>query len=568
MSENPNRLVNFWQQLKRRRVIHVIIVYATAAFVIIELVNNVYETLNLPDWTPAMTLVILIIGFPIVIIISWIFDITPKGLKKTNPVELTKNNKKGHLPSDKISRFENSIAVLPFQDMSPEKDQEYFCDGMSEEIINALSHVESLKVIARTSAFAFKDKQKDMREIGKKLDVENLLEGSIRKDSNRLRITAQLIKVADGSHLWSEKFDREIEDVFAIQDEIAVAIVDILKVKLLGEEKKAILNQYTNDLEAYDMYLMGNYWMRMFSAEGFIKAFEYYEQLISTAPNSPLGYMGLATVNIYSSFQGNVPPNEAYPKAKELLTKALDIDNTVTEAHAMLGIIELLFNWNWEAAEKKIKQALLLGPNSAETRYLYSMFLRLANNHDAAIAEAKRALELDPLSIEFNLSLGDTYFYAHQIDKAIDKFHSILTMDPNNYLARYGLGHAYEGKLMIPKAIREYEKAVDLSDGSPLAVSSLACGYYLIGEKEQAEKLYNSLLERSKKEYVPPVHLYSYHIIREDYDQAFDWLKKAIIEHDSSLMMMTICPTKGHRIPDEPRFKALLKKAGFEKYQQ
>ena len=288
----PNKLSRFWQEIKRRRVIHVIIVYATVAFVLIELTDIVAPSLDLPDWTLNFIIILLCVGFPIAIIFSWIYDITLKGIRKTGPIKLA--NKKGEdfIESDKTSRFENSIAVLPFQDMSPQKDQEYFCDGITEELINVLTHVESLKVIARTSCFAFKDKHKDVREIGKKLDVENLLEGSIQKDNNRLRITAQLIKVTDGSHIWSERFDRDINDLFAIQDEISLAIVDTLKVKLLGEEKALMVKRHTEDPEVYKLYLKAIYYYSLATDEGFEKARSYVEQALQIDPGFAAGYQG------------------------------------------------------------------------------------------------------------------------------------------------------------------------------------------------------------------------------------------------------------------------------------
>ena len=220
---------------------------------------------------------LLVIGFPIAIIFSWIFDITLKGIRKTKPIKLAKEQRVNYPLSDKISRFENSIAVLPFQDMSPLKDQEYFCDGMTEEIINVLTHVESLKVIARTSSFAYKDKHKDVREIGKKLDVENLLEGSIQKEGNRLRITAQLIKVSDGSHLWSERFDRDLSDLFAIQDEISLAIVEALKVRLLKKEEVVMKKRHTENVGSYESFMMGQYF---FGRWEFEKALHHLNQAV------------------------------------------------------------------------------------------------------------------------------------------------------------------------------------------------------------------------------------------------------------------------------------------------
>ena len=458
-----------------------------------------------------------------------------------------------------------SIAVLPFVNMSDDPAQEYFCDGMTEEIINALSHVESLKVIARTSAFMFKGKQEDIREIGKKLDVETMLEGSVRKAGNRLRITAQLVKVADGSHIWSDAYNRELEDVFEIQEEISMAIVDNLKVKLLGKEKAAIVKRYTEDLEVYNLYLKGRYYTHMLTAEGEKEAIEYFEQSIQKDTHYALAYVGLAYVPLISAWFGNTPPHEGFPKAKEYVKKALEIDNTLGDAHATLGNINMYYDWDWIAAEREFKRALQLNPNSADIHLWYSFFLTFTKCHDEAIKEAKIAVELDPLSCFINAELGSIYLYARKIDNAIDELRKVVKKHPNDYYAHYMLGHAYEGKSMIREAIGEYKKSFNLSKGWHMAVSSLACCYYIVGEKEKAEKLYIGLEQRSKKEYVPPTALYSYHIIRGDMDKAFNWFEKAIIGHDSILNYYTVCPTKGHLIPDEPRFFELQKKAGFSR---
>jgi len=401
MPKNSNRIYQFWQELKRRKVIHVIVVYASAAFVIIELINNITEPLGLPEWTPTFVIVLLSIGFPLAVIFSWIYDISSKGIEKTDKAT----------PDIRSARYENSIAVLPFQDMSPEKDQEYFCDGITEEIINALTHVRSLKVIARTSAFAFKNQNLDMREIGEKLNVETLLEGSIRKDSDRIRVTAQLIKAEDGIHLWSERFDRKLEDIFAIQDEISLSIVDNLKLSLLGEEKKAVLKRDTENLESYDLILQAYYWVRMGTAEGWAKSKAAFEELIKKEPENPIGYGGLAWMLIVGTIFGTMPPRESFPKAEELFLTALNIDPTRGETHSGLGNIELFFKWNRDAAEKRFKKALELNPNSPEIVSAYSVFLRFNKRFDEAIVLANRVKELDPMSVPFNLDIADTYFF-------------------------------------------------------------------------------------------------------------------------------------------------------------
>jgi TolB-like protein len=567
MPDSPNKISKFWQELKRRRVIHLIIVYATAAFVIIELINNVFEPLSLPDWTPTMVIVILIIGFPFAIIFLWIFDVSTKGIKKTKKVT----------SSDKVSDFENSIAVLPFKDMSPQKDQDYFCDGITEEIINALTHVERLKVIARTSSFAFKGKYKDMREIGQKLNVETLLEGSIRKDGDQLRITAQLIKVDDGSHLWSEAYNRKLQDVFAIQEEISLAIVAILKVKLLGEEKAAIVMRHTENLEAYNLYLKGNHHCHAATASGFEKAIECFEQALQKDARYALPYIGLAEVYWLSTFFGNMPPNDAYPTLEKYVNRALEISNSLAEAHSVMGLINTFYYWNWKRAELSFKQAIQINPNSAYIHIYYSFLLNCTGRTKEAIKEAKRAQELDPLSSYITSYVGSAYYYDSQFDRTIEECQMVISIDPNYYIAHQYLSLAYSENARIKeslgdhekavvefgKAVEEMEKAVDLSDDVPFMVSCLACTYYIIGKKDHAEKLIDNLKKRSRTEYIQAICFYMFHQARGEQELALEWLERACTEHDSFLPWFRFLPNDDTRIPDEPRYHALLKKYGL-----
>jgi len=554
MPDSPNKISKFWQELKRRRVIHLIIVYATAAFVIIELINNVFEPLSLPDWTPTMVIVILIIGFPFAIIFSWIFDVSTKGIKKTGKVT----------SSESLSKFENSIAVLPFQDMSQEKDQDYFCDGMSEEIINALTHVESLKVIARTSAFAFKNKQVDMREIGQKLDVQTLLEGSVRKDGKRLRITAQLIKVIDGSHLWSECYDRDMNDMFAIQDEISLAIVDVLKVKLLGEEKSSMAMRHTVDKEVYNLYLKGNYYAQLLTAKGIEQASGYYDQALKKDAQFALVYVGKTILCWYSTLWGNTRPKDVYPKAGEYISKALQIDNTLGEAHSVKGIINTYYHWDFKEAELNFQQALQLKPSSALIHLYYSFLLTATERHEEAISEAKIAQELDPLSCKINAYVGAAYFYGSQFSRAIRELQAVISMNPNYYTAYSLLGHIYVGKFRFKKGIAAYKKAVELSENAPLDVATLAVAYYSLGKKVLAQQLFDDLEKRAHTEYIPSSLFYLINRFQGDDDQAFEWFEKACKEHDGFLTYLRVTPNKKSRFPDEPRYKALLKKHGLE----
>jgi TolB-like protein/tetratricopeptide (TPR) repeat protein len=444
--------------------------------------------------------------------------------------------------------------------MSPEKDQEYFCDGIAEEIINTLTHIENFKVIARTSAFAFKDKQVDIREIGRVLGVETLLEGSIRKADNRLRITAQLIKVADGSHIWSERYDRDMKDVFAIQDEISLAVADNLKVKLLGEIKPMAAKCHSENLEAYNLYLRGTFCYQTLTVEGLIKASEYFEQALQKAPAFALAYVGLGYVNWLSTVWGNVPPNEAYPKANEYAYRALKIDSTLAEAYSVLGNVNTFYYWNWMEAEQNFKHALQINRNSSMIHVNYSALLTFNKRHEEAISEAKRAQELDPLSGYINTRVGEAFAYAGHYDRAIEEYQAALTIHPNYYLAHAQLGNAYRAKAMFKETIAEKEKAVDLSERNPFMVASLACEYYQIGKTDKADRLFKSLSKRSANEYVPATSFYRIHIVRGEEDLALECLKRACTEHDTFLPWLRGTPI----IPEGSKYMKLLKEMGLD----
>jgi len=451
-----------------------------------------------------------------------------------------------------------SIAVLPFVNMSPDKDQDYFCDGIAEEIINALVHVESFKVIARTSAFSFKGLQVDIREIGRILDVETVLEGSIRKDGNRLRITAQLINIADGSHIWSERYDCNMKDVFSIQDEISLAILNNLKVKLLGETKAMITKRHSENLEAYNLYLKGTYCWQMMTIEGYKKASEYFEQALQKDQDYALAYVGFATVKIASTAYGDVPSDEAFPKAIEYVNKALKIDNTLDGAYSALGVINTFYYWNWKEAEQNFKHALQINPNSSLIHIYYSFLLTCTGRHKEAISEAKRAQELDPLSYFINTFTGVAFAFDGQFDRAIKEYQMTLAINPNYFFAHNQLGIAYFGKSMLKEGIAELEKAVNLSDGNPFATAFLVLGYYLIRKKDRAEKLFNSLKKRSKTEYIPATSIYLIHRIRGEEEMALKWLKRACEEHDTSLLYY-----RARYIRKGSKYMALLKEAGL-----
>jgi TolB-like protein/lipoprotein NlpI len=465
------------------------------------------------------------------------------------------------------SRKKPSIAVLPFANISGDKEQEYFCDGLTEELINALTRLGGLRVVARTSAFFFKDKNMKIRDIGRELGVENILEGSVRKSGDRLRITGQLVNVADGYHLWSERFDREMDDVFAIQDEITSAIVNKLKPKLLGKEKQRITKRQTGNVKAYDLYLKGRYFLNKRTEEGLKTALSYFEQATKKAPGYALAYVGLADVYSNLAIYCIWPPRKAYPEAKAAVLKALEIDDMLAEAHASLAAIKASYDWDWGESEKKFKTAIELNPSYPDTYIGYSGLLFSTARFEEAIREAEKALELDPLSLIINRNLGSNYLAAGHYDQAIEALQKTLEMEPNFPRTHLFLGVAYFQQSKYEEAIEEFERAREISAGrDPLAETAIGVTDALLGRRNEACEILDKLMERSKEAYVPSSCLGRLKLALGEIDQGFELMEQAYEERDFWLYTLkTEILFENLDLRSDPRYLALLKKMGLDK---
>jgi len=457
-----------------------------------------------------------------------------------------------------------SIAVLPFKDMSPARDQEYFCEGIAEELINALAQIAGLSVTARTSAFQFRDKDLDVRRVGKELDVASVLEGSVRKAENRLRITAQLINVTDGYHLWSEKFDRELEDVFAIQDEISLAIVEKLKGKLLKEEQSKLIKRYTDNQEAYNLYLKGRYfWYRRYEG-GLQKGIECFQQAIAQDPLYALAYVGIADCYNQFGLWGFLSPKEAYPKAKAACAKALEIDDALAEAYASLGWINMFYDWDWAEAEKAYKRAIELNPNYGTVRYYYGLYLGSIGRGIEAIAESKESVNLDPLCLVHNAVLGFELYCNRQFDEAIEQLQRTLEMDSNFAVTCLFLGLSYTGKERWEEAIATFKKLASLWQGSPFTIGFLGLAYGMSGQKDEAAGMLDELDKLSQHRYVSSFYRALIYTGLGKKDQAFEYLDKAYDERESWMACLKRCAFMD-TLRSDPRYDGLLEKMGFEK---
>jgi len=453
--------------------------------------------------------------------------------------------------------------VLPFEDLSPQKDQGYFCDGLADELINRLTKIESLKVPARTSAFSFKGKELGIQEIGKQLNVEMVLEGSLRKAGNKLRITVQLVKVSDGYPLWSEKYERDEADIFVLQDEISIAIVDNLKVKLLGEEKAKIVKHYTENLEAYNLYLQGRYFWDKRTEIGLKKGLDCFQQAIEKDPGYALAYVGLADSYLVLAGYEVLSPKDAFPKAKAAAMKALEIDDMLADAYVALAGIKWENDLDPIAAEKGVKQAIEINPKLAEAHKVYAEILSALGRHEEAIKEIKLAQELDPLSLIYSTLAGDIYYHSHKYGQAIEQCKEVLEREPNFVPAHVYLGKSYIQKGMYEDAISEFQKSVMLSSRSPLYIAGLAHAYAVAGKKEEALKIIEELKELSKKKYIPSYSMALIYVGLNEKEQAISWLEKAVEERYFRVLSIKVDP-RFDSLHSDSRFKALLKKLSLE----
>jgi len=356
-----------------------------------------------------------------------------------------------------------------------------------------------------------------------------------------------------------------MEDIFAIQDEISLAIVDNLKVKMLKKEEAALLKRHTDDPEAYNLYLKGIHFLRMYTAEGFQEAVKYFELTFQKDPNYALAYYGLSEVFYAVSYWGNVPPHEAYPRAKEFAKKAIEIDEEIGEAHAALGLVHTFYDWNWKEAERELIKALGLNPSSAIVHMSYSWFLSLTEKHTEAIAEAKRAQELDPLSPLIISHIGLACVWGRQFDRATEELKAGMILAPDFYLMHYYLGMACRGKSLRKEALTEFEKAVDFSGGAPWPALILATNYFECDMLHKGESLLENLEQRARQEYMPSLGFAYIYFVRGDLDKAFHWLERACEERDSFLPWCAVIPIEEYQLFNHPRLERLFQKCGLRK---
>lgn len=454
-----------------------------------------------------------------------------------------------------------SVAVLPFANLSTDPEQEYFCDGMAEELINALAHVNGLRVVARTSAFAFKGKHEDVRRIGESLGVGAVVEGSVRKAGDRLRITAQLIDTRDGSHLWSERFDRRLQDVFAIQDEISLAIVQKLEVKLMGRELEAVVKRPTENLDAYSAYLQAWFHWNKHTPQGYQRSRECLEEAIRIDPDCARAYAGLAIWYVSQCWWAELTPQDAMAAAMPLAQRALELDDTIPEIHVFLGGVRSYFGRDTVGGEVNFRRAVELAPNSAEAHAQYGLHLLIRRKFDEALSEVRLAMKLDPLSPTWSTWSCTWLAFAGRLNEGTTDLERVVSLHPQHWMPHYSLGCLYALDSRLEEAKAESERAAHLSGGVSATVAQLACFCYLLGDTERGNTLFDMLQTRAHASYVPPTFIAWVHLARGEADEAVERVQEAASGNDPWLVFHRLMsPAYGL---GDPRIATLLEGLGL-----
>jgi TolB-like protein/Tfp pilus assembly protein PilF len=579
---------NLFAELKRRNVYKVAVAYIVAGWALSQGIAQVFPVFDVPNWAIRLLVILIIAGLPIALVLAWMFQITPEGIKRTENVDLaaqpsrtshtwiyivvigaaisiglfflgrysaeTPRETKGVVLSPK------SIAVLPFDNLSRDPDNAYFCEGVQDEILTRLAKVADLKVISRTSTEQFKSTPENLPQIAKQLGVMNIVEGSVQRAGDQVRVNVQLINTLTDAHLWAEIYDRKLTDIFSVESDIAKAIADKLQAKLTGSEKVAIENKPVVNPEAYELYLKGRFFWNKRTGQDLKTACDYFQRAIAADPQYAAAYAGLAQSYLLIPLFGAGKPQDNFPKAKAAAQRAIALDETSAEAHSALGLLYCFADVNFPDAEKEFDRALALNPNYATAHHWFGNCLLVGlGRFDEAISHCQRAVELDPLSLIINADLGSTLMIARLYDQAIAQLERTLELDNKFGYAHWNLGQAFYFKGNRAAAIAEYEKARTLDD-DPEIVELLGRAYADGGEKEKALASIRELETRSKQQFVRGYLIASIYVGLGEKTKAIDYLEREYLNHDNIDTCWIRVDPMLDPLRGDPRFEALAER--------
>jgi adenylate cyclase len=536
----------FFAELKRRKVYPVAVAYLVGGWALAQGLAQVLPVFEVPNWLIRSLVVLIVVGFPVALTLSWFFDLTRYGVVRTP-------NLKDIDTAPNPAASENSIAVLPFVDLSPNRDHDYFSDGIAEEILTALSKIDNLRVAARRSSFWFKDQRADLREIANKLNVAHVLEGSVRRDENRVRVTAELIDARRGFTIWSDTFEREMQSIFALQDEITRAIVDKLKLKLAIAPPPA-----ARSLDAYDSYLQGLFYSDKSTEEALRKSLGYFEAALKKDPRFGRAWTGIAKSWLWLA-DAYVAPIEAYSNMRDAALNALKIDKSDAEAHVYLGETKRILDWNMDGAAREFYRAIELDPKSTPTNYFLAAFLSARGDREEALKYLQRTSTIDPASLWVANSACELYRYFGLYDEALVAGERALELDPAFLYGEPLLAALYREMGFFDEAIALYEKALRIS-GRPAFGHAIT--YARMNQADKAREILAKAIA-ARSGYTPGDATAHVYVALGAYDDAMRELERAADEHSSSLHFIGIAPEFAPLRPDK-RFVSLVERIGLE----
>src|SRR5947199_1221834 len=584
--------MNFFAELKRRNVYKVAVAYIVAGWALSQGIAQVFPVFDIPNWAIRMIVLLIILGLPVPLVLAWAFEITPQGIKRTEAADAMPQARRQRkhawiyivVVSGLISiglyllgRYtainapprqseaiagslpQKSIAVLPFESLSEDKSNAYFAGGVQDEILTRLAKVADLKVISLTSTQHFNSAPGNLPQIAEQLGVANVLEGSVQKVADQVRVNVQLINALTDAHLWAETYDRKLTDIFAVESDIAKAIAENLQAKLKGSEKNEMSKKPTENSEAYELYLKGRFFWNKRTSADMKTALGYFEQAANVDPNYAVAYAGMADCYLLLPLYGGGVPTEMYPKATAMAQKAITLDPNLGEPHASLGLVHALFDFDFPASVREFEEAIRLNPNYAIAHHWFGdSTLPALGQFDRANAEAKRALELDPLSLVMITDAGTVYWITGRYQEAVAQFRKAIEMDPRNYTAHWQLGQALECIGDLPGAIAEYEKSTQL-DADPLPLGLLAPARAKAGDRSAALAILNRIQETAIRRYVSDYSFALIHLALGQKDEALHWLESSYAKHQPDLNWIRVDPDL-RPLHGDPAFEALAEK--------
>ena len=544
---NPRK---FLAELKRRRVYSVAITYAVVGWLLVQVVTQVFPPFEIPNWAERLVIVVIVLGFPIALVFAWVFDLTRHGLVRTEDMS---SAARVDISPPANATTEKSIAVLPFNDLSAAKDHAYFGEGIAEELLGALAKVDGLRVAARRSSFWFKDREAELGEIASKLNVGHVLEGSVRRDGNRVRITAELIDACDGFTIWSETYEREMHGIFALQDEITRSIVDTLKLKLAISPSAP-----PRSTDAYDDYLHGLFYSDKSTEEALRRSLEFFERALKKDPQLSRAWTGIAKSWLWLA-DAYAPPLEAYPKVREAAVRALQLNDEEAEAHVYLAETKRILDWDLDGAEAEFNRAVEIEPNSTPSNYFIAALYAARGDRDKALAYLQRTSKIDPASLWVSNFACELYRYFGLYDEAIAAGERALQLDPT--FAHYGepsLAALYREMGRFDDAIALYKKAHDFT-GRP--GFGLAITYARMNRRKEALQTLEAAI--AGWGYRPGDAIAHVHVALGAHDDAIRELERACEQRSSSLHGVGIAP-EFVPLRSDNRFLSILQKIGLE----